>query len=186
MSLDLFRGSLVRLSAETTETFSSHFSRWWQDSEYARLLDLAPGNLYSPRQVKVWLEKDLEKDPPGEYLFGIRTLADDKLIGFVGLSHPNLAGDGFVGIGIGERAYWGKGYGGEAMKLLVRFAFLELNMHRVSLDVFDYNPRAIRSYEKAGFRVEGRQREMILRDGVRTDVLFMGVLREDWLLESRE
>ena len=68
------------------------------------------------------------------------------------------------------------------MKLVLRFAFVELGLHRVSLDVFDYNPRGVKSYEKAGFQREGVEREMIFkRDGKRYDVIFMGVLREDWL-----
>lgn len=181
MNNDIFCGKLVRLSAENPETYAEHFSRWWHDSEYGRLLDLAPGQLFSPKRTKEWLEKELEKDPPQMWMFGIRTLEDDKLIGFVDLSGVTPHGDTFVGIGIGERAYWGKGYGTDAMKLVLRFAFAELGLHRVSLDVFDYNPRGIKSYEKAGFQLEGRVREMILRDGQRADVFFMGVLREDWL-----
>ncbi len=178
---DIFRGKLVRLSAENPETYAEHFSRWWHDSEYGRLLDLAPGMLFSPKRVKEWLEKELEKDPPEMWMFGIRALDGDKLIGFVDLSGATPHGDTFVGIGIGERDYWGKGYGTEAMKLVLRFAFTELGLHRVSLNVFEYNPRGIKSYEKAGFRMEGRVREMLLRDGQRSDVFFMGVLREDWL-----
>ena len=58
---------------------------------------------------------------------------------------------------------------------------MELGLHRVSLDVFAYNPRGVKSYEKAGFQREGVEREMIKRDGNRYDVIFMGVLREDWL-----
>jgi RimJ/RimL family protein N-acetyltransferase len=181
MNNNLFYGKLVRLSAENPETYAEHFSRWVRDSEYGRLLDLAPIALYSPKRVKEWLEKELEKDPPEMWMFGIRALEDDKLIGFVDLNGATPHGDTFVGIGIGEREYWGKGYGTEAMKLVLRFAFLELGLHRVSLDVFDYNPRGVKSYEKAGFRLEGRAREMILREGQRRDVLFMGVLREDWI-----
>jgi RimJ/RimL family protein N-acetyltransferase len=89
-------------------------------------------------------------------------------------------GEGWVGIGIGERAYWGNGYGTEAMCLLLRFAFAELNLQRVSLGVYAYNPRALRSYEKAGFRHEGVVRADCRRDGQRWDSVFMGILREEW------
>jgi RimJ/RimL family protein N-acetyltransferase len=181
MNNDIFRGKLVRLSAEDPETHAENWSKWWQDSEYGRLLDLDPAHLHSPKSIKEWLEKELEKDTPEEWLFGIRTLEDEKLIGFVGLSNATAHGDSFVGIGVGEREYWGKGYGTDAMKLALRFAFVELGLHRVSLDVFAYNPRGIKSYEKAGFQREGMEREMIKRDGKRYDVIFMGVLREDWL-----
>jgi RimJ/RimL family protein N-acetyltransferase len=87
----------------------------------------------------------------------------------------------FVGIGIGERAYWGKGYGTDAMKVALRFAFTEINLERVTLNVFEYNPRAIRSYEKAGFKHEGRMRGALLKDGRRWDMIYMGILREEWL-----
>lgn len=178
---NIFEGKLVRLSAENPETYAENFSRWGHDSEYGRLLDLDPGHLHSPKRVKEWLEKELEKDPPEMWLFGVRALEADKLIGFVELNGVTPHGDTFVGIGLGERDYWGKGYGTEAMKLILRFAFVELGLHRVSLDVFEYNPRGVKSYEKAGFRHEGRVRETILRDGRRSDVFFMGVLREEWL-----
>ncbi len=62
----------------------------------------------------------------------------------------------------------------------LRFAFTELNLRRVTLDVFEYNPRAMRSYEKAGFVVEGRMRGMLKREGKRWDLVFMGILRDEW------
>jgi RimJ/RimL family protein N-acetyltransferase len=66
------------------------------------------------------------------------------------------------------------------LELIERYAFEELNLHRLSLGVFAYNPRARRAYEKAGFVVEGRERGAILRDGQRADVIIMGILREEW------
>jgi RimJ/RimL family protein N-acetyltransferase len=63
---------------------------------------------------------------------------------------------------------------------MLRYAFCELNLHRVSLTVFEYNPRGIHSYEKCGFKHEGCIRELILRDGKRWDVLHMGILRQEW------
>jgi RimJ/RimL family protein N-acetyltransferase len=81
---------------------------------------------------------------------------------------------------VGEREYWGRGYGTEAMRLVLQFAFQELNLHRVSLGVFAYNERAIRSYEKAGFRIEGRLRQGIHRVNQRWDEVVMGILRSEW------
>jgi RimJ/RimL family protein N-acetyltransferase len=72
------------------------------------------------------------------------------------------------------------------MNVLLRFAFTEVNLKRVSLGVFEYNPRAIRSYEKAGFRLEGRLRSLLHREGRRWDNLFMGILREEWLELNHE
>jgi RimJ/RimL family protein N-acetyltransferase len=89
--------------------------------------------------------------------------------------------DAFMGIGLGEREDWNKGYGTDAVRLILRYAFLELNLHRVSLSVFEYNLRAQRAYEKAGFRVEGRMRGALNRENRRWDEIFMGVLRPDWM-----
>ena len=72
------------------------------------------------------------------------------------------------------------------MGVLLRYAFAELNLRRVSLSVFEYNPRAMRSYEKAGFVVEGRRRQALNRDGRRWDVIHMGILREEWEGMKRE
>jgi RimJ/RimL family protein N-acetyltransferase len=72
------------------------------------------------------------------------------------------------------------------MNVCLRYAFLELGLERVSLGVFEYNPRAVRSYEKAGFQLEGRTRLDTLRDGKRYDSLWMGILREEWLQKSGE
>ncbi len=67
------------------------------------------------------------------------------------------------------------------MRVMLRYAFTELNLHRVSLFLFDYNPRALRSYEKAGFVTEGRLRQPIRRGGRLWDEIVMGALRDDWL-----
>ncbi len=112
--------------------------------------------------------------------FRIHILADDRLLGFGELDWVLWSsGIGNVRLGIGAESDRRKGYGTDAMNLILRSAFMELNLHRVSLDVFDYNPRGVKSYEKAGFRHEGRAREMILRDGRRYDVLYMGILRNE-------
>jgi RimJ/RimL family protein N-acetyltransferase len=112
----------------------------------------------------------------------IRMLNSDRLIGGVGLWLESWAhGEAWVGIGIGDRDFWGSGYGTDAMGLILRYAFTELNLRRVSLEVFAHNPRAIRSYEKAGFRREGVIRSDCRRDGQRWDSVFMGILRDEWL-----
>ncbi|MBP7686890.1 MAG: GNAT family N-acetyltransferase [Thermoflexales bacterium] len=179
MTDDLFAGRLIRLSAMDAEASAEWFARWDRDVEYMRLLDSDPHRLMTAKQIKAAIEKDEAESQ--EIQFAIRTLAEDRLIGFVALDGINWPhGDSFVGIGIGDRAYWGKGYGTDAMRVLLRYAFTELNLSRLSLNVFSYNQRAIRSYEKAGFVVEGRQRQALQRDGQYHDLIFMGVLRDDW------
>jgi len=181
MNNDLFQDKLVHLKAVDTQVMAEAFSRWAQDSEYWRLLASDPSHSFSVKSTKEWLEKEQSKDPPGFYMFAIHTLDDDKLIGEIGLDAVELPHmETFVGIGLGERETWGKGFGTDAMRIILRYAFSELNLHRVSLTVFEYNPRAIQSYIKAGFVEEGRVRGFLHRAGRRYDLIFMGILREEW------
>lgn len=177
----MFTGKLVRLKAMEAERDAPLHARWGRDSHYQRLLDSDPARINSAKAIQKWLEKNLEKDSLESIEFMIYTLAEDLPIGFVGLGGFNFAhGDAWVGIGIGERAYWNKGFGTDAMQVLLNYAFNELNLHRLTLNVFEYNQRAVRSYEKAGFQVEGRMREFLNREGRRWDLIFMGILREEW------
>lgn len=174
-------GSLVHLTAEEPAVLAEACSRWNMDTEFLRLLDANCANQVSVKKITEWIQQDLEKSTP-LYLFGIRSLESERLIGWMDLEGTLFPhGEAFVGIGIGEREFWSKGYGTDAMRVILRYAFEELNLRRVALDTFEYNPRAIRSYEKAGFVHEGQARQFLYREGRRWDLLFMGILREEWL-----
>ena len=158
MNPHLFHGQLVRLTTMNPETDAELVARWNRDSEYLRSLDSEALHLLPAKKIKEELEREIERSDG--FVFMIHTLADDRPIGFIELDGIRWThGDAWVGIGIGEREDWGKGYGTDAMRVLLRYAFAELNLHRVSLDFFEYNVRAGRSYEKAGFVVEGRKRQ---------------------------
>ena len=87
---------------------------------------------------------------------------------------------GLLAIGIGEEKFRSKGYGTDALRLILRYAFFELNLNRVGLDVISYNKRAVRAYEKVGFKVEGTMRESVLRDGHKYDRIIMSILRNEY------
>jgi len=178
---DLFRGELVRLTSEEPEIQAKAEVRWQRDTEFHRLADSDPAEMSSEKKIKEWFEKRIDEGfKPERYPFCARTIDGDKFIGFFGLWVDLIHNEAWVGIGIGERDFWGKGYGTDMMKLCLQYAFTELNVHRVSLGLHEYNPRALKSYEKAGFRLEGRTRKDMLREGKRTDSLWMGILREEW------
>lgn len=182
---NIFEGELVRLGAIEADELGKAFSKWDRDSEFVRYLNSGIARPVSVKQEKKWIEKDLEEQSNNQHFFSIRGLADDRLLGIVDLYvHNWLARDTFVGIGIGERDFWGRGYGTDAMKVILCYAFTELNLHRVTLGVFEYNPRAIRTYEKAGFRHEGRMRKLLNKEGKRWDILEMGILREEWMEQN--
>jgi RimJ/RimL family protein N-acetyltransferase len=178
-------GKLVRLTVIAAETTAELFARWNADAEYMRQLDSGPYQLYRTQKVREAIEKQQAEDPH-TIEFAVRTLTDDRMIGFVafdGIDWRN--GDTFVAIGIGDPVYRGKGYGADAMRVMLRYGFEELNLYRVQLNVFSYNERAIKSYLKIGFVAEGCQRGMLLREGQRWDFIYMSVLREEWMNNDR-
>jgi RimJ/RimL family protein N-acetyltransferase len=181
--LTAFCGNLVRLAALDLDADAALWASWNQNSEYQHLADWGPAKLSSPKEIKEWIEKEHNK----LFLFSIHALADDKIIGMLDLSGINwTAGDAWLGVGIGEPEYWGKGYGREAVNLLLRFGFEQLNLRRVSLTVFEYNERAYKSYLKLGFQVEGRARQLLNRFDRRWDMIYMGILREEWEARQQE
>lgn len=179
---DLFRGELVRLTAEDPEVWARELVRWQRDSEFQRLRNAGTAEMFSGRKLKEWLEKDLDRGlKPESYKFSIRSLADGKLLGTLGLAFDLIHTEVWLGISIGDREEWGKGYGTDATRVGLRYAFHELGVYRISLCVYAYNPRAGRVYEKAGFRIEGRTRQEVAKEGQRYDTLWMSILREEWL-----
>ena len=85
-----------------------------------------------------------------------------------------------LGIVIGKKNYLGKGYGQEAIELLQKFVFHTLNLHRLELDVYEYNERAYKCYLKCGFVEEGRLRQKLFRDGRYWDVIKMSILKAEY------
>lgn len=174
----LLRGSRVRLTALTQDDLPT-VAKWHQNAEFLRLLDALPA--YPKTETSLAQRLDDTDRATDAFLFVIRTLDSDTPIGYVeldGILWTHRAGG--VSIAIGEAKHWGKGYGYEAMQLMLRFAFDELNLHRVQLTVFSYNKRAIALYEKLGFQHEGVYREHLQRDGKRYDMYLYGLLRSEW------
>lgn len=108
---------------------------------------------------------------------------NELLIGTVGFREVNVPSRSVtLFIIIGNKTYWGKGYGTDALIAFSRFLFTQWNFHRISLDTWDENNRAIRVYEKIGFRIEGRQREARFVLGNYHDAILMGLLREEFFV----
>ncbi len=174
----ILEGDKVSLRVFDPERDHMYYHAWMKDNQFMRLLDSDPIIFWPKKMVKEWFEKQMD----GSVTMAIFRKNDEtKPVGFIALDGINwVSGDAWVAVGIGERDDWGKGYGTDAMRLMLRYAFCQLNLHRVSLSVFDYNPRAIRSYEKAGFVREGVSPQFVEREGKRYDMLYMGILRSEW------
>ncbi|MGA9775601.1 MAG: GNAT family protein [Candidatus Dormiibacterota bacterium] len=177
---DIFRGSLVRLTAPRPDD-AEILARWSEDAGYRRRMDTDAARPLPPQHFQ-----DRDEEPePGAFEFRVRTLQDERLVGFTavfGIEWPNR--HGWFSMGIGDPADRGHGYGEEALRLTLRFAFHELGLHRVSLDVIAPNRPALELYRKVGFQEEGRLRERLLRGGGAFDLLYMGLLAREWESKS--
>ncbi|MEO8625523.1 MAG: GNAT family protein [Candidatus Limnocylindrales bacterium] len=171
-------GHLVALRRPVQSDLAS-VVRWYRDPEIARL------TRYQTRQMS---QSEVERFfqvrmlAPDALAYSILEVPSKRLIGFTTFSA--LDGDNgsvMFHITIGEQDAWGRGLGTEATQLMLHHAFDRLGLHRVGLSVFSYNTRAIHAYEKAGFRIEGRLREAIQRQGEFFDEVQMGILADEWV-----
>jgi diamine N-acetyltransferase len=163
------------------------FVIWTNDQEVRQGILLH--NPVSQAEEDGWYERMLLR-PVDEHVMAIeaRLPADGtgeqcwKLIGSLAFEqidwHVRAAE---LGIMIGDKSYWNRGYGTESVRLLAQHGFNTLNLNRIFLHVFETNPRAIRAYEKAGFTLEGRERQTEYMDGKYIDVLRMSLLKGEFL-----
>ena len=117
----------------------------------------------------------------GHIIFGVVLKSDNTLIGLVGLKDINLLNQSAEFYNIIDRSAWGKGYGTECTKLMIRYGFLELNLNRIQTQDMDDNIGGQRADEKAGFTYEGTIREVIPRFGRFHDVRIYSMLRREYL-----
>jgi RimJ/RimL family protein N-acetyltransferase len=155
------------------------FVEWLNDPEVRQGL-----SMYLPishAEEEKWFEKVLATNRDEQPLaIEVKIVDGWTLIGNCGMFNLDWRNrNAELGIFIGDKAYWDKGYGSEVMRLLLRIGFTTLNLHRIYLRVYDNNPREVRLYEKTGFVHEGRQRQAEFRDGRYLDVLMMSVLRPE-------
>jgi len=160
----------------------SHIRRWYRDPELARLTRYSLRPMTDDELDRFFHSRLMSRE---SVAYAIDTRDTGRLIGLTTFSNLDPDnGSVLFHINIGEPDAWGVGYGTEATELMLWLAFGRIGLHRVSLSVFGFNERAIRSYQKAGFHVEGRSREAIVRDGQRWDELTMGILAPEW--QARE
>lgn len=118
---------------------------------------------------------------PSTVLLLIALLDSDQIIGDIALQDIDPANrNASLRIAIDSEPHLGKGYGPEAMRLLLDYGFGQLNLHRIELQVFDYNERAIKAYEKVGFVREGIQRDALYYNHRYHDSIMMSMLEHEF------
>lgn len=179
----LFEGQDIRFGPIDHEKDPEIESKWTHDSEFIRLMEINAARPLSAALIKKQyekLEKQVEEDK-NLYHFMIRAKADDRLIGKASIQWIEWAnGNGFIRLGIGAAEDRRKGYGTQALRMLLRFGFAELNLFRLSAIVPEYNEGAIALLQKFGFVQEVCRRKSLERDGRRWDLYVFGLLSEEW------
>lgn len=175
----MLQGQRVTLKPFTREAYRQRYE-WQSDavvSYYAhgqKHAMTAPLDAYMDEYNRY-----LGEDPNGSGLFAVYS-ETDELIGEVDYREMDLVNRSVViGISLGKKDIWGKGYGTDAVRTLCQFLFERFGLERIQLDTWAGNARAIRSYEKVGFRAEGLLRKATLVSGVPSDVVVMGLLKHE-------
>lgn len=174
----MFEGDKVRLRAYTREDLPE--TRSYVNEEGVG--DLLRSDIlfpFRPEDQEKWYES-LDAKSDKEYSFAIESREDGAFLGGCGVVEIRAKDRvGRIGMFLGKE-HIGKGYGIDALRVLVAFCFNEINLNKLKLDVFSFNERAVRCYEKAGFKREGVLRQDAYRYGRYHDVIVMGLLRSEW------
>jgi RimJ/RimL family protein N-acetyltransferase len=151
------------------------YTKWLNDLEVTMYLD------FYGSAISLQSEKDLLPKLSKEHNYSIVDIETDLLIGacgYMGVDHLNQIAE--MEIFIGDKEYWGKGYGSEAVELLLDYGFKSLNLHNIMLRVYSFNERALWTYTKIGFKVIGKRREALRRDNQIFDTIYMDILSDDY------
>lgn len=173
--MNLIKGNNILLRA-LQKSDSYKILQWVNNPE----IKFLTGGIYPVSEIEHerWFEdKALE---PVNKMFAIECTNTSETIGIIGMKNVDFINrNAELYIYIGNKEYWGKGYGSESVCKLVEFYFNELNLHRIYLYVFEYNKRAIATYEKVGFKVEGILRDSLYKNGAFHNKVLMSILKDD-------
>jgi RimJ/RimL family protein N-acetyltransferase len=157
---------------------AEHWVAWFSDLEVTIPLG---DEAYTPTSLEGEQEAIQQILARNSHVFSIVDIKTDQPIGrcmFFNVDAVNRAA--MLGIVIGEKGLWDQGYGQEAMHLLLDYGFNLLNLNSVMLGTFSFNERAIRCYEKVGFRLVGRRREARIIAGEKYDIILMDILADEF------
>ena len=173
----MLEGTIVNLRAPEIDDLDRN-TRWINDREVTRYLSARYEMSHLAEEG--WLRDLVSKPMAYDRVFYAIETKEGQHIGNINLFKAQPEEQKCeLGIMIGEKTRWSKGYGTDALRTLVRFAFDEMNMQRVELTVYHFNERGQAAYRKAGFVEEGRRRDAIYTEGAYHDLVVMSVLKGD-------
>jgi len=176
-----FEGQLVRLRAREPGDEPMLY-RWFNDPEVTEHLTVRYP--LSHAQERAFIESAAEISY-NHASFGVETITEGRLIGGVGLEKTSPESRrATLGIALGDKQFWNGGYGTDTMRVICRFGFETMNLHRIDLEVYASNARARRVYEKVGFKQEGILREAMYKYGRYEDIVQMGLLEGELRLRD--
>lgn len=184
ISTQLYQGEHIHLGPIDHEKDPAIESAWTHDSAYLHSLGPQIARPLSPAQVKKRYEAIEKKADESKNLFyfTIRSQKDNRLLGFVRLFWIEWTnGTGGIQITIGNPQERNQPYAQEALQLVLRFAFQELNLYRLSAYGMEDDPAGIELLKNAGFVEEVRRRQAILRNSNTSDLLLFGLLHKEWI-----
>jgi RimJ/RimL family protein N-acetyltransferase len=156
----------------------SLFVRWFNDPDVRYWLSMSDAPELTQESEQEWYEE--MRDDPVRVVWCIET-REGRPIGNLGLQAIDEAqGRATLGISIGEKEQWGRGYGSDAIREALRYGFDEMGLRRVDLQVDEDNLRGLRCYEKCGFVREGLLRAHRIRKGQPVNAVVMSILREEF------
>lgn len=157
--------------------------KWKNDAEIADLVRGAPINTTYELESRRYYA-GLEDKDTARFIF---ETFEGKPIGFLTLGEIDRENrKAELGMFIGEKDYWAKGYGTDCLRVILSYLFNELDFNRVGLEVFEYNERAKKAYLKLGFIVEGVQRQGLYRNNRYFDIYYMGILKDDFIKKHQK
>lgn len=177
-SANILRGELVSLRRLREEDLE-RLEAWWNDPEWMMFQAGTIAPAPSTPTIEMFRTWSSNKDASG-YGFSIQDNTSENLVGHVTLwGIDPVVRSATLGIMIGSE-HVGRGFGADAVKVIMRFVFEELGLNKMELTVWEYNLRGIRTYEKTGFRIEGRRRAATFHAGRYWNQLQMGILASEY------
>ncbi len=173
----MFENNIIKLRKLSANDYTTYHN-WRNDIEVMETTS-PQLDIYTLEETEQYISAIVSESTAKGYLIEYKeTEQTVGIVSLINIDYKNRSAECIIDIGVKDM--WGKGIGSAAISLILEFAFNELNLHRVYLQVFSFNERAIKLYEKMGFTHEGKFRQALYRAGKWHDIVIMGILKDEY------